>query len=359
MILKNIPTLLLLGLIWSIGTCAFGALSFPKDGALVSAYVDAGPAAEDVDAQKIQEFQEQINKKLAWAYFSNNWVDGIIEFPFKNIHECQKAVVIPYIRMLPWVEMRNFGPDPYYTMDAFLSGKFDTDLKRWAQNAKDFAQPLIVEFGPEVNGKWFAWNGYWNGKGETKKYGNPQYPDGPEKFRDVYRRIIEIFRQSGAHNVTWVFHVDTAWEPLENWNQAKYYYPGDEYIDWIGLSVFGAQLPKHDWIDFTKKLKNFWPQIQDLKTNNPIIISEFAVIEDPLNPLRKAQWLARALRLIRSKAYPIKAISYWNSPGWLANGSADFRLTSSESSLKSFKEELTHPFWHEGDQLQLQEVAND
>ena len=65
-----------------------------------------------------------------------------------------------------------------------------------AAAAKEFDSPLIVEFGPEMNGWWYPWNGYWNGGGETNAYGDSSLPDGPERFRDAYRHIIDVMRKS-------------------------------------------------------------------------------------------------------------------------------------------------------------------
>lgn len=318
----------------------------PETGAYVGAYVDAGPLSDEVRPFEVANFENLIGKDLAWVYFSNNWVDGNIEFPKANVKSCRDMGRIPYIRLMPWsqVSARSNG-DPIFTMDAFLQGQFDSALKKWAREALAFPGPMILEFGPEVNGDWFPWNGRWNGAGTKNQYGDPNIPDGPEKFRDAYRRVIDIFKAEGLTDVTWVLHLDTARAPHTNWNRAKYYYPGDDYIDWIGLSVFGAQLHNHAWQDFMPKLKNFWPEIEDITRNKPVMISEFATIEDRKSAGRKAQWLARALRLVETGLYPIKGITYWNSPGWLEDGSADFRITSSETSLQTFKQHIQKPFW--------------
>jgi len=255
---------------------------------------------------------------------------------------------------MPWSVVKSgASPDPLFTMDAFLRGKFDQQIKQWAIEARNISAPLILEFGPEVNGNWFPWNGQWNGAGQTRRYGDPILPDGPEKFRDVYRRIINIFKQNQAHNITWVFHVDTSRMPHRWWNRAEYYYPGDDYIDWIGLSVFGAQLPTHKWTHFMDKMHNFWPELRTLVKNKPLIISEFAVIEDKYRPTRKAQWLEETFELVENYVYPIKAVTYWNSYGWLDDGSASFRLDSSEESLKIIKYILRKDFWKLGTELKF------
>jgi hypothetical protein len=54
--------------------------------------------------------------------------------------------------------------------------------------------PLLVEYGTEMNGRWFSWNGVWNGLGVTRGYGDNEEPDGPERFRDAYRYLIDVCR---------------------------------------------------------------------------------------------------------------------------------------------------------------------
>lgn len=321
-------------------------IALPQDGAFMGAYVDAGGLSDEVRPHEVKAFETLIGRSLSWIYFSNNWLNGQITFPKRNVEICRELGRTPYIRLMPWSEVSSQGAfDPHFTMDAFLVGKFDSQLSAWARQAKAHPGPYIFEFGPEVNGSWFPWNGKWNGGGVARQYGDPRFPDGPEKFRDAYRRVIELFRKEGLTEVTWVFHVDTAKSPHASWNQAEYYYPGDEYIDWIGLSVFGAQLPTHEWIEFLPKLKAFWPEIASIAKRKPVIISEFAVIEDKRNPNRKAQWIQRALRTIETGLYPIKGITYWNSPGWLEDGSADFRITSSQQALNTFTNRVTSDFW--------------
>ena len=321
-------------------------VTLPEKGAYFGAYVDAGPMAEEVRSYEVQGFESLIGKSLAWVYFSNNWTDGNIQFPQENVEKCRKMGRIPYIRLMPWsVDAGDGRADPVFTMDAFLQGKFDDQLINWARQASKSPGPIILEFGPEVNGSWFPWNGQWNGGARANRYGDSKLADGPEKFRDVYRRVITLFKIGGLTEATWVLHVDTGRMPEASWNKTENYYPGDEYIDWIGLSVFGAQLPTHDWIEFLPKLKAFWPEIQEIAKRKPIIISEFGVIEDKKKPTRKADWITRALKTIESGLYPIRGITYWNSPGWLANGSADFRITSSETSLNSFAGRINQDFW--------------
>ncbi|MBX3039641.1 MAG: hypothetical protein KF789_02895 [Bdellovibrionaceae bacterium] len=323
----------------------------PLSGAYQGAYADFGPVENQVTEEAIRSYTKLTGKKLAWAYFSDHWLDGDIHFPAGNVETCRKMGVIPYIRMSPWSEMTQSQQDPVVTMQKIIDGEFDEGLRTWARSARDSGTAIMIEFGPEVNGDWFPWNGRWNGGSSRDRYGDPTWPDGPERFRDAYRQVIQIFREEKALNITWILHVDVAWTPQASWNHMKFYYPGDDYIDWIGLSVFGRQLPKNNWILFPSMLKSFLKQIEET-SEKPVLISEFGVIEDAHDPKKKAAWLKQALQSISKGLFKnVKGITYWNSPGWLADGSASFKIDSSPQALEAFRTEISQPFWLENVRL--------
>ncbi|MGB1752289.1 MAG: glycosyl hydrolase, partial [Paracoccaceae bacterium] len=63
-----------------------------------------------------------------------------------------------------------------------------------------------------------------------------------------YRYIVDFFRDHGAHNVYWVWEVTSQPDPLTQWNQIDRAYPGDDYVDWIGVSIFQQVFPwSPDW----------------------------------------------------------------------------------------------------------------
>lgn len=309
------------------------------------AYPDFGATASDVSTAAIRRFQDLAQKRLAWAYFSNDWLDGTIRFPRENAERCRAAGTTPFIRMMPWSRMEGGQvPDPVFTHERFLRGEFDSSLREWMRDAREFASPLIVEFGPEVNGDWFPWNGRWNGGGKSDAYGDPNWPDGPERFRDVFRRIVTLSRDEGAQNITWVLHVDVQATPEASWNAMRHYDPGKDYADWIGLSVFGAQLPTHEWEGFVPRLQRVWPAVKELAGNRPILVAEAAVIERREG--QKARWITQAFEAVSRGTFPgISGVSWWNSPGWLEDGSASFRIDSSTDALQSYRKAVSTPAW--------------
>ena len=199
-------------------------------------------------------------------------------------------------------------------MQAIIAGRFDEDLQAWCQGARDFGAPLLVEYGTEVNGSWFSWNGVWNGGGHTDGYGDPQAPDGPERFRDAYRHIIGLCRAAGASNITWVFHLDDADTPAVPWNAFENYYPGDEWIDWIGISIYGTLTPMDEECDdFQQALDKTYPRVVKMAgADKPIFIAEFGTAAN--NPLcNQTRWAENALSALTSFRWPrIIGFSWWN-----------------------------------------------
>jgi len=145
------------------------------------------------------------------------------------------------------------------------------------------------------------------------EYGEPNEPDGPERFRDAYRHIVEIARDEGAHNILWVFHVNNADVPGEDWNRFENYYPGDEWIDWIGVSVYGAGTPLDDeWPSFRNEMDAVYPRLAALSPDKPIVLLEFGVAAR--NPLGdQAEWAEAALSDLTSQRWSrIIGFSWWN-----------------------------------------------
>jgi len=221
----------------------------PTSGIYHSAFPDFGGTEDIVTEHRISDFENIVGKKTVWAYFSNNWYNKI-QFPTSEVNTIKAAGKIPFIRIMPRTNFDEGGPDPNYTMQNIIDGKYDNQLTQWAIDASNANTPLLVEFGTEVNGNWFPWNAQYNGAETTTEYGNPQLFDGAERFRDAYRHIIDIFNMNSGNNITWFFHINAYNEPETEWNKFENYYPGDEYIDWLGVSIYGPQESNEEYQEF-------------------------------------------------------------------------------------------------------------
>lgn len=269
-------------------------------------------AEDDITAADVTSYETAAGKATAWVSFAHNWFENRL-FPAGTAEMIRDRGSVPYIRLMLRSSTEQNKAEPVFKLSSLLRGSFDNDLRAWGRAARNFATPLIVEFGPEMNASWFSWNGSYNGGGRTSGYGDPALADGPERFRDAYRRIITIMREAGATNITWVFHANAEDVPNTTWNRFENYYPGDTFIDWIGVSAFGAQTPQATtWPVFRDLMDTAYPRLAAMAADKPIIVSEFGVTSNSTLG-SAATWATDAWTDLKAGRWPrIIGASWWN-----------------------------------------------
>jgi hypothetical protein len=316
-----------------------GTLSAPQNNTIYfGAFADFGGSEDQVTHQKIANFEKLVGKKIAWAYFSQNWYSGI-KYPKNSIHTIYESGSIPFVRLMPRSGDKQYTKEKQFSLENIINGMYDDDLIKWAEEAKLDGIPLLIDFAVEPNGDWFGWSGKYNGAGKTDGYGDPTYPDGPERYRDAYRHIIDIFRGVGASKATWFFHFNYISSPKSKWNQPYYYYPGDDYIDWIGFSLYGVQDNKENVMDmsFATQLASDSKNLKTFGTTKPVALLEFGVSENPKED--KDKWIREAFNVIMDNPYiTFSAISVWHENWKEGSRISQLRIDSSEESLRTFKD---------------------
>lgn len=328
--IKNIIIILLFILIpvYAHGQSVTGKkLIPPSTGIYAGVFPDMGSTEDSVTSDRITEYINLTGSNPVWVCFSNSWFWGI-KFPLENVKTIAKFNAVPYVRIMPRHDWTSGRADPVYGLDEIADGTYDDDLRKWAKDARKYGKPLLVEFAPEMNGNWFPWSGAHNGK-----------KDGAELYIEAHRHVVELMRDEKADNITWMFHVNAVSEPNKSWNKMKEYYPGDDYIDWIGMSIYGSQKPGWEWTSFLSVFQSAYWQMEKISKNKPLAIAEFGVVEDPKSG-SKPEWIREAFETILSGMYPrIKAISYWHSSfddhkGVISN----MRVDSSPEVLQVYKD---------------------
>ena len=332
--------------VWSDYALAFGIKLLPPEGNSIyfGAFPDFGGDEEDISKQKIDDFEALAQKNIMWAPFSQYWYRGLV-YPQDKIHIINDEGVIPLVRMQPRSTTQEYVEETVFTMDNIINGNFDVELRTWARAAKTDNIPILIDFAVEMNGEWFPWNGSYNGGGTLDGYGNSSHPDGPERYRDAYKHIIDIFRDEEVRHVTWLFHPTMHMlEPAAEWNEPKWYYPGDDYIDWIGVSIYGPLHPGQnywDTYDEVLELSDAYQKILDISANKPFAILELGVT-DHHSLGNKVDWLEGAFDSILSNKYiNFQAINYWHE-NWDNDGSlTSLRIDSSPEVLTAFRNRIS------------------
>ncbi len=207
------------------------------------------------------------------------------------------------------------GNDDSSYLEGVAEGKFDVFFRQWAKDAKANGLPLILRFGFEMNGDWFAWGSQ------------------PETFVIAWRRTYNLFKEVGADNVQWMFSPNVLWDKRTEKKDFYNYYPGAAYVDLIGLDGYNFGDHHDKWHRWQTYEEVFERTIRaSLKFNKPIYLSEIGCADDK----RKPAWIRDFLDKI-SKDDRLKGFIYFNhfnprkrEPNW--------RVDSDPETLKIFRD---------------------
>jgi hypothetical protein len=251
-----------------------------------------------------------------------------------------------------------------------IDGRYDDYIEGWARNAKSFGYPILLRFGWEMTygGSEDPWTGpnnfgrYGNQTWDqvdslVKYYGDPQMPDGPERYVDAWKHIHDIFRRIGADNVVWIWSPGVGAVPDVPWNSVENYYPGDDYVDWVGAHVFnfGYFTTQSGIMESWKTFSWIFQNKQAMKvynryTSKPFMIAEISCSQEKLPGVlaygEKAEWIADAIRQVKYNYRNVKAV-IWFSEDTRARGGdeRDWRVDYPANVLKAFKEGLSDPYF--------------
>lgn len=318
-------------------------LSFPSKGAYIGAYIEFGPYEDKVTLEGIEKYEKMVDKHQAIIASSSFW--GELSFPIKNVRLIARHGAIPLIFWSPWDRpyTQEIGPDRF-SLEEILLGKWDTYIDQWAIAAKESNIPILVSWGLEMNGNWFPWSGCFYGGGTKGKSGLT----GPEIFKKAFRYVVDRVRAKGAGNILWGFHASHFTDPPDPWNRMSEYYPGADYVDWLGLSLYGKQFREEPWTVFEKNVMDgLYHELCQLDPTKPILIAEFGVGEFPSSG-DKAEWLSSALDLLKTRYSRVKGAVYWHERWLNTDGStSNLRIHSSPEALTAYRKGLADPFWLE------------
>ena len=204
---------------------------------------------------------------------------------------------------------RDYFSQPEYSFDSVLAGKEDAYFTKFAADAKAYGGDIILIPYSEFNGNWYPWGG---------TVGN----NTPEKYIAAWRYIHKFFETAVNVKFGWAPNADAV--PDVAANKFELYYPGDAYVDYVGVDGFNSGVPS--WMSFDQVFNG--ALIRLALYNKPIYIFSVGVQEDT----RKAAWISDGFTTQLSK-YPKVA-------GWLwfnENKKYNWLINSNPEALAAFK----------------------
>jgi len=290
------------------------------------------------DSQK--QFETLAKKDIAIEMFFTGWPSNRTpDFPSAKCNEIVANGAIPHITWMCQVSDSRYP----FPLDAIIYGSYDSYINSYAVLVKNWGKPLFIRLGHEFNGDWYTYGGANNGGGTTNGFGDSTKADGPERFITAYKRVHDIFNTVGVSNVTWIWCPNNGSAPDESWNEPEDYYPGDEYVDWIGFDGynFGNSQTWSGWIEFWEIYRPLYATFENY--NKPMMIGEFASVEGGGN---KADWITKAYTLYLKYSFPkIKAVTWFHVRKFEGTVDTDWRINSSGSALTAYQNAISDTYY--------------
>ena len=155
-------------------------------------------------------------------------------------------------------------------MYEILQGEKDELIDAFAKEVADFGHPVLIRLVNEMNAEWCSYSAVHTSR-DT------------EIYRQIYRYIYNRFMNAGADsNTIWVYNPNCISVPNFDWNNMIMYYPGDEYVDVIGLTAYNmgtyyASLGER-WQSFETLYDTLY-DYYDKTFSQPFMIPEFGCAE--------------------------------------------------------------------------------
>ena len=247
------------------------------------------------------ELETNLHARFPIVSFYQAWGDRPDQssFPIRTVETIDRLGSVPMITWEPWVkdfdETRRTNLPPlaereYASLAAIARGDYDFYITTWASGAARYGKPLFLRFAHEMNDPYrYPWG--------------PQNGNRPDDFIAAWKHVHLVFQKMSATNVLWV------WSPHISMPWFEYYYPGDEWVDWIGTGVlnYGDVAPWSRWWTFHQIVEKAYPAL--VKLHKPLMITEFGTLASGGDP---ANWYAGAFRDIREKYTATRAVVFFN-----------------------------------------------
>lgn len=241
-------------------------------------------------------------------------------FPRVSLEAIWDSGAIPCVTWEPMYHQD--GKEIMISYKQLLSGQYDPYIKGFADKARSWNKPFMIRFAHEMNIRRYHWGT------EKADYG----PQSPRIYIQMFRYVVALFKKAGANNVIWVFCPNaesvpnTSYDASASWNLLGNYYPGDDYVDILGVDGYNwgttQKKERHGWESRWKTFGEiFEPAYKELiarAPSKPLIVFETATVGYGGN---KTEWIQDAMNI--SGKLGIQGIVWFQS-----NKELDWRINS-------------------------------
>jgi beta-mannanase len=248
----------------------------------------------------VAQFEQLGGKQLSlvnfFAPFANCSTSpcSFYRFPTGPIEAIRRHGAIPVFswssQSIPWSVS-----EPDFQLSDTIAGTYDSYIRRFAEEARNWGHPFFLRFDWEMNGTWFPWSEGVNGNQSGE-------------YVAAWRHVHDIFAEVGADNATWVWCPNV--DPAGKLQDLASLYPGDEYVDWTGLDGYNWGPKKGGWTGFDRLYRATYSRIVGtVAPGKPLMIGEMGSTESGGS---KASWISDALAAIPSEYPRVRAVLWFD-----------------------------------------------
>ncbi len=286
------------------GAMLCAALAFPVTGA----------AAADASTKYLGIFRETSPTDIAPGTVSrygvtpasvmwfDSWASGNA-FNASAARSLWSQGIMTHYTWEPWNTALSVSDPNQIHLQDIINGNWDSYIRARAAEFASVGAPIMVRWAHEFNGNWYPW-------GIANNNSNPAL------YVSAYRRVHDLVVAAGATNVQWIWCFNNDSTPNSSFNDPAQSYPGDAYVDWVGVDGYNWGLaPSWDpagnyWRSFDSMFSSAYSRARGIAPRRPVMVGEYASTEDGGN---KAQWVNDMSSVLNSGRYPdLKSVVYFD-----------------------------------------------
>lgn len=218
------------------------------------------------------------------------------ELPIGTLDSIYRQGSLPMITWEPWqtlfdeTEGRATAEKEKKVFQRIVQGDYDDFLDKFSKELKDLSRPVFLRFAHEADNPFYPWSS----TGDNTA----------SEFKAAWKYVHDYFSSRNAFNVIWV------WNPWKA-TAADDYFPGTDYVDWIGVTIlnYGRKNPDTTWYTMQKLYEPFHKKTL-FKLGLPIMITEMGSLP---SEGRQLQWFREAFDSVKVKFPEIKGLVFFNS----------------------------------------------
>jgi beta-mannanase len=247
---------------------------------------------------------------------------GVKTDQYPSVERLNKVIDEGYIPMIT-LENHFENTDPNMkqpNLYSIVEGHFDSFFGYWASQIKQVKGTVLLRMLHEFNGDWYPWCISQNDKD-------------PRLLAKAYCYIHNIFRENNVTNVKFIWCPNSMSIPQESWNYILDAYPGDKFVDYVGLDVYNGAGKSQLWRSFRKEAIENYFILTEKFPDKPLLICETASRERKPGEIgsgqTKAEWIEQMSEAVKTDLSKIRLISWFNE-------TEPFKVNSSAEAKQAF-----------------------